>query len=261
MQAHPSETGALADAVPGVVDVALMRTLLLARNHPWVAGYAGKVLQHLRRRRRQRHDPGTGLRIAQAKLARLEVHVLPAQTENLVSSAPRQHQQPDGRRSVPRGQPLGRRGVEGEPQPVELLRSEEPLVLRLHLVPAHESAGILAGRTLLPRLRQVEHLDQHLERPVRHRRLLAQLVLKRQDVLALDLRDLELSQRRHDVLGEHDAVVGYGRRPATHRHVLALIALGELNHRRVGLRCERNGRLSGFDAGDDASGFLAGLVG
>ena len=238
-----------------------MRAPLLARNHPWVAGYAGKVLQHLRRRRRQRHDPGTGLRIAQAKLARLEVHVLPAQTQNLVAPAPGQHQQPDGRRSVPGGKSFGRRGVEGAPEPVELLRGEEPLVLGLHLVPAHESAGILPGRAQLPRLGQVEHLDEHVERPVCHRGLLAQLVLKRQDVLALDLRDLDLSQRRHDVLSEHDAVVGYGRRPAAHRHVLALIALGELNHRRVGLRCERNGRLSGLDAGDDAGGFLAGLVG
>ena len=97
VQAHPSETGALADAIPGVVDVALMRAPFLARKHPWVAGFAGQVLQHLRRRWRQRHHAGPGLRIAQAKLAHLEVHVLPAQTENLVSSAPGQHQQPNGR--------------------------------------------------------------------------------------------------------------------------------------------------------------------
>ena len=75
------------------------------------------------------------------------------------------------------------------------------------------------------------------------------------------VEDLDLPQRRHDVLGEHDAVVGYGRRSATHRDVLALVALGELGHRWVGLRCDRNGLFSGLDAGNDASGFLAGLIG
>ena len=261
VQAHAVETGTLADAVPGVIDVALMRAPLLPREHPRIAGYPRQVLQHLRHRRRHRHQPGSGLRIAQAKLSRLEVHVLPAQAENLISPAPGEHQQPDGRRSVPRGQPFGRCGVKGASEPAELVWGEEPLVLRLNLVPTHESTGILPRWTQLPHLGQVEHLDEHVERPIRHRGLLAQLVVERQNVLALDLGNLELSESRHDVLGEHDAVVGRGRRPAAHRDVLALVALGKVGHRGVGLRCGRDGLFSGLDAGNDASGFLAGLVG
>ena len=134
-------------------------------------------------------------------------------------------------------------------------------MLRLYLVPANESAGVLPGRAQLPHLGQVEHLDEHVEGPVRHRGLLTQFVLERQDVLALDLGDFELSESRHDMLGEHDAVVGDGRRPAAHRNVLAPVALGKFGHCGVGLRCDRDGLCSGLDAGNDASGFLTGLVG
>ena len=157
---------------------------------------------------------------------------------------------------------FGRCRIEGLPELLEFLGREEPFVLGLHFVPAHVSARVGVGRAQFPHFGQVEHLDQHLDCSVCHRRLLAQLVLKRQDVLAFHLRHLEFPQGGHDVLGEHDAVVGHGRRLAMHRDVFALVALGKLHHRGLGLGGGgRNWRLSGLDAGDDASGFLAGLVG
>ena len=100
VQAHSIETCVPADAVPGVVDVALMRAALPPRKDPGIAGDAGQLSEQLCRGRRQRHYPCVRLAVAQSQFARLEVHVVPAQPHNLVAPAPRQHQQPDCGRTV-----------------------------------------------------------------------------------------------------------------------------------------------------------------
>ena len=90
VKTHPIETGVLADTIPGVIDVALMCASFSSRKHPGIAVDAWQLGEQRCRRRRQRHNP----------CARLEVHVIPAQPENLVAPTPGQHQQADGRRGV-----------------------------------------------------------------------------------------------------------------------------------------------------------------
>ena len=68
---------------------------LAAGKHPRVAVDTRQPRQHLRRRLVERHHPRPRLGIAQPQLAGFDVHILPAQPENLVSPAPGQHQQPD----------------------------------------------------------------------------------------------------------------------------------------------------------------------
>ena len=69
-----------------------------------------------------------------------------------------------------------------------------------------------------------------------------------------------LSEPRHDVLAQHQAVVGYGCRLAVHRHVLALIAFRKVAHGRLGRRLRRHRRLACLDARDDPFRVLAGMV-
>ena len=131
--------------------------------------------------------------------------------------------------------------------------------MRFDLVPTNRLARVPAGRAHLPQLRQVEHLHQDVDRPVRHGGLFAQPVLKFEDVLALHLRHAEFSQDRHDVLAQHDAVVRRSRRFVVHVDVFALVALGEVGHGRLGLFLGEG--LAGLDARDQPDGLLAGLVG
>lgn len=84
----------------------------------------------------------------------------------------------------------------------------------------------------IPELGQVEHLHQHVPRTVRHRGLVAQPVLEREDVLALDLPHHERSEHRHDMLVEHEAVAGGGRGLVVHIDVFTQISLGEVGRRR-----------------------------
>ena len=73
----------------------------------------------------------------------------------------------------------------------------------------------------------------------------------------------KVSEPRHDVLAQHQPVVGYGCRLAVHRHVFALIAFREVAHGRLGRQLHwlrRHRRLACLDARDDPFRVLAGMV-
>ena len=69
----------------------------------------------------------------------------------------------------------------------------------------------------------------------------------------------ERSERRHDMLAEHEAVVGGGRGLVVHIDVFAQIPLGEVGHR--GRRRIRLQRRAGLEPCDKLGGFFPGLVG
>ena len=159
-----------------------------------------------------------------------------------------------------RGQALGGRGPERLAEPRELLAGQEALVL---LDPeAGDAPGRVAPRgTPAPRIRQIVHLDQNVGRPVGDGGAVVQLVVEAQDVLVLDLRDEALAEGRHDVLVQHDPVVGDGGRLAVHLDIFAEVAVREVGDGGVAGRLGRDRRLARLDADDDLGGFLAGLIG
>ena len=71
----------------------------------------------------------------------------------------------------------------------------------------------------------------------------------------------EVSQSRHDVLAEHETVVVRGHALAVHRHVLPLVAFGQLPDRGISGGFLQGHSLARLYASDDAGGFLAGLIG
>ena len=259
MEPHAIEIGTPADAIPGIVDVHLMATLLPAGKHPRVARHLREIGQYLHGRGRQRHDPPARLAVPQSHLARLEVQIVPGQSHDLVSPAPGQDQESDRRGRLPRREPFRRGDVQYTPEPRQFLRRQEPLLVRLHLVAAHRLAGVSARRTHLPQFGQVEHLHQHVHRAVRDCRHLPQPVLEFQDVLALHFRDPQVAQAGQDVLPQHEAVVLPGDRFAVHVDVFAQIAFAEVRDRGFGSRVDE--RFSVLDAGDEPGGLLTSPVG
>ena len=74
----------------------------------------------------------------------------------------------------------------------------------------------------------------------------------------LDVRDKALSQGRHDVLVQHQPVMGNRHRVTVHLDILAEIAPGEIGDGRVGRWLRRNRRgLSLPNPGDRLGGGLA----
>ena len=157
-------------------------------------------------------------------------------------------------------QALGRRRPQHFPEPVQLLASQEPFVL-LHLEAGYAPAGIASGGTPTPGIRQVEHLDQDVGGPIRHRGHVMQPVVETQDVLVFHVRDEAVTEGGHDMLAQHEPVVLHRRRLAVHLDVFALIAFGEVGDGGHGRRLRWDRRLALLDSGDDRSGVLAGRVG
>ena len=155
-----------------------------------------------------------------------------------------------------RGEPLGGSGPERLAEPEELLAGEEPLVL-LDPEAGHAPARVAAGGTPAPCVRQVEHFHQNVGRAVGDGWHVVQAVVEGEDVLVLDVRDEALSEGRHDMLAQHEPVMGDRQGLAVHRDILALVALGDS---RVGHGLGRNGRLPGLDARNDVGGVLAGVA-
>ena len=259
MQADVFEPRVLAHPVPGVVEVDQAGALLPAREHPRIAGRAGEAVEHSRDGGGQRHHPRTGLRIREPHLAGVEIQVVPAKPEDFVAPASGQHEEADGGRRMGRGEPLGGSRPERLAEPEELLAGEEPLVL-LDPEAGHAPARVAAGWPPAPRIRQIEHLDQDVGRPVGDGRHAVQAVVEGEDVLVLDICDEALAEGRHDMLAQHEPVVVDGQGLAVHRDILALVALGEGGDGRVGRGFGRNRRLPGLDARDDVGGLLAGVV-
>ena len=121
---------------------------------------------------------GAGFPVGEMNLGLVEIDVLPAQGQDFVSAAARQHQQAD-RRNRAGGYPaaLARDFVEHVPEAGELRVGQEPLPFPLG-VHRDELAGIVAvlGRHV-PAPGERVHVAQGLDRHVRHCRGLAQALV------------------------------------------------------------------------------------
>ena len=120
---HVLESCAIADDVPGIVQIAHRLALDPARDHErivWNPRDSGKNLHGFRR---QGDRPGAGLGIGKAELACRHVHLVPEKIQDLALAAAGQ-QQAHGRHRVHRNSLAGLRLVE---QP---LGSSTPVCLR-----------------------------------------------------------------------------------------------------------------------------------
>ena len=97
VDAHVVEPGPHAYGLPRPVDVGHVRARLGSRNDPGIAGLARQRLQEADRRRRQVDRAGASLPVGEVNLGRIEIDMLPAQGQDFVSAAARQHQQADRR--------------------------------------------------------------------------------------------------------------------------------------------------------------------
>ena len=97
MDSHVVEVRAGADAAPGVLEIGQMGARLPADDHPRVVVRTGKGREDVHRRAGERHHPRTGLAVAEMKLGRVEIGMLPAQGQDFVPAAAGEHQQTDRR--------------------------------------------------------------------------------------------------------------------------------------------------------------------
>ena len=97
MDAHVAEPGLRADTFPRPVDVRHVPARLGARNDPGTGGLARQVREDADRRRRQVNRAGASFPIGEVNFCRVEIDMLPAQGQDFVSAAARQHQQADRR--------------------------------------------------------------------------------------------------------------------------------------------------------------------
>ena len=128
VNAHVVEPGPCADDLPRPVDVCHVPARFGSRNDPGIAGLAWQVLEDADRRRRQVNRAGASLPVGEMNLGRVEIDMLPAQGQDFVSAAARQHQQTDRRHCAGRyAAALARNLVQHLPQPGELGVGQEPL--------------------------------------------------------------------------------------------------------------------------------------
>ena len=136
VEARVPDLRACAEEPPGIVEGARVATPDLVHDAMRVALDARDTGEHVRRLRRQRHHARAGLAVGGPRLARLKVHVGPAQGQDLAPAAAGQQQGPDcgdsmdrlagaDRRkqtATDREDPPGRRSdlveADGGPQPV-----------------------------------------------------------------------------------------------------------------------------------------------
>ena len=226
---HIGEVRLRPHPVPVMIEIGKVFAGLRARNDPRVARDAGQFRQHPRRRRRQRHQPRTGLRVRELQLARFKIDMLPFERDDLVAPAPGQHQQTDRRRRVDRQPSPGLHIGQHRPQMAELRLGQKPLALRL-LILAHVPARV-APAAQLPLLREVEQAGPDLQRPVRLVGNVVQIAVQLVDVLALHVLDRHAAVGRHDETLDRPAVRLPRALLAAHVDMLRQIARGELRHR------------------------------
>ena len=95
VDAHVLEAGAGAHARPGLEDAGEPRAGPGAGDDPGVGRHAWDGGQHVGGFRREGDRARAGLAVGQVKLAGAYVHVLPAQGEDLVAPAAREHEEAD----------------------------------------------------------------------------------------------------------------------------------------------------------------------
>ena len=178
----------------------------LAGKHPRIVGRAGEAVEHSHDGGGERHHASTRFCVGEPHLAGVEVEVVPPQPEDFVAAASGEHEEPDGGGRVGRGEPLFRGRPQRLAEPEELFAGQEPLVL-LDPEAGHAPGRVAARGTPAPPVRQVEHLDQHVGRPVGDCRHVVQAVVKGENVLVFDVRDEALAEGRHDMLAQHEAVM------------------------------------------------------
>ena len=248
------EPGALAYHLPGIVQVAHRAAGDLPRDHVRVALHPGDRRQHVRRLRRQRDRPRAGLRIAGADLARLQVHLVPQEVQDLALAAAGQQQQADRRHRVYRHPLAGLRLVQHPAQPPQLPVGEEPLAAAFPVF-HHPPARIAALRDQPPVLRRVVDTRQHVDRPVRDHRRRPQALVQRRRMSMANRQRRHAAERGFDMLAHHVPVVR--RRPglAVPRDMVLQPAPGKLPHRRpldpLRRRRLRHRVLARLDARDD----------
>ena len=202
-----------------------------------------------------------------AHLGLVEIDVLPAQSQDFVSAAARQHQQAD-RRDRAGGYPaaLARDFVEHVPEAGELRVGQEPLPFPLG-VHRDELAGIVA---VLGRHVPAPMASAYMWRRVSTAMFAIAGVSHRLSCSAMTCRrstggDRQFAERRHDVAVDDAAGRPLRLRLAADSDMLFEIAVGQVGHRRAAcvLRRERKGNrvLPGLDPRDDERGPLARLLG
>ena len=97
MDAHVVEAGPHSDGRPRPVDVGHVRARLGSRDDPGIVRPARNVLEDAHCRRRQVDRARAGFPVGDADLGPVEIDMLPAQGEDLVQAAARQHQQAERR--------------------------------------------------------------------------------------------------------------------------------------------------------------------
>ena len=117
-----------------------------------------------------------------------KLDVLPSQRQNLIASAPGQHQQAEPCRRGSRDLALRLEFVEHRSQPDEFLLRQEALAASCRVL-LDEPAGIAAVRSVARFRGLVEQARQQPDYLVRRGRLVAQPIVQRRDLLGRDLAE------------------------------------------------------------------------
>ena len=258
------ESGTGTDDEPSVVEVAESCARLHTGNHPRVIGKVGQGREHPPGRRGEGHCARAGFRIAEPELAGVEVHVFPAQGQNLVPPAASEHQEAKGRHRAWVDLAFGLDFIEHLAETAELRLGEEALSMLLLVLP-DEPAGVAALGGDAPSVRLDEQPREQVEHLVRHGRRLVEAVVERGDPLAPNRAEGQRAHGRKKMSVERMATHARGGRLAAHRHVLAHVALGHLGDggAGVGWGCTIGVRrlIAGLDVGDDLCGPTPCLLG
>ena len=209
-------------------------------------------------------DLEAGLGIGETELTGIEIHIRPAQGQDLALTAAGQHQQADRRRGHGRGGSVVNGLVQHPSQPGELRIGQETLARTLGVL-LDRPAGIAAFRHQAPALAQPVHVRPDLDGLVRRDRAARQLVVELDDTGSLQRRHRDPAEDREDVAVEQTADPHLRSRFQPHRDMLFEIAPGQVGHGRAAVEPggERQGHrfLARLDAGDDERGPLACPVG
>ena len=259
VDAHPLQPGMRLDAVPVVDEVRQVNAGLFAADDPGIALDALDAVEHRQGWRRQRHHARAALAVAEPELARRAVHVVPTEREDLGLAAAGQHQEPNrGDRRWPHPA-FGFRSLERRADAPVLLGRQEPLAGLLAVV-VDRLAGIAAAGHKLPVHGEREHLREHRDDVIGHRRRVAHAVMELDDMTGPDVLHRHRSECRDDVPVDGGAVELLRLRLAVDLHIGAHGARREIGDGGVGLGLRRERVEAALDTVDDLGRLAAPLV-